>query len=93
MAECPVENPTKSPKHDRYGEIHFYSKSDRIIKTTQLQFKMNAIAKNFLLTGDKFIPELHLGHLKIAYQDLLIALLDYLLNFVKRLKKLKKQMI
>ena len=54
---------------------------------------MNAIAKKFLLTGDKFMPELYLGHLKIAYQDLLIALLDYLLNFVKRLKKLKKQMI
>ena len=41
-----------------------------------------------LLTGDKFMPELYLKK-----QDLLIVLVDNLLNIVKELKNLEKQVI
>ena len=41
-------------------------KKTTIIKNTELhnfdKFKMNKIINNFLLTGDKFMPELHLKH-------------------------------
>ena len=40
---------------------------------------MNKIIKKILFTGDKFMPELS--------QDLVIALVDYLLNIVKKIQK------
>ena len=46
---------------------------------------MNNIVNNYLLDGDKFIPELHLR------QDLLITLANHLLKSVKGLKISKKQ--
>ena len=48
---------------------------------------MNKINNKVLLTGDKFIPELHLKHV------LLIELEDYLLNIVTEFKNLEKQAI
>ena len=50
-------------------------------------FKMNKITNKFLLTGDKFMPELHLK------QAELIVFVDHLLNIVKELKNLGKQVI
>ena len=49
---------------------------------------MKKIINKFLLTGDKFMPELPLKH-----QDLLIVLVDHLLNIVKEFKNLEKQVI
>ena len=47
---------------------------------------MNKNISKVLLTGDKFMPELHLKKL-----DLHIVLVDHLLNIVKELKNLEKQ--
>ena len=49
---------------------------------------MNKSIKKFLLTGDKFMPELHLSS-----QDLLILLEDHLLNIVKEFINLQKRVI
>ena len=46
---------------------------------------MNNIINKFLLTGDKFMPEMHLSNL-----NLLTALADHLLNINKEFKSLKK---
>ena len=48
------------------------------------QFKMNKIINTFLLTGDKFMPELHLKQ---------PGFMDHLLNIVKKDKNLEKQVI
>ena len=62
------------------------------IKNSELRnferFKMNKIINRYLLTGDKFMPELHLKQ-----PDLLIVLVDHLLNIMKELKNLEKQAI
>ena len=50
------------------------------------QFKMNKIINKFLLTGDKFMPELHLKHLGFTYSACE-------LNIVKEFKNLEKQVI
>ena len=49
---------------------------------------MNKIINKFLLTGDKFMPKLHLRQ-----HDLLIMLLDNLLNIVKEFRNLEKQVV
>ena len=49
---------------------------------------MNKIINKFLLTRDKFMPEMHLNS-----QDLLIVIVDHLLNIVKEFKNLEKQVI
>ena len=49
---------------------------------------MNKIINKFLLTGDKFMPELSLKQ-----QDLLIVLVDHLLNIVKKFRNLEKEVI
>ena len=46
---------------------------------------MNKIINKFLLTGDKFMPELHLKQ-----PDLLIVLVDHLPNTAKEFKKFRK---
>ena len=47
---------------------------------------MNDIIKKFLLTGDKFMPEIY-------KQDLLIVIVSHLLKTKKECKNLKKQEI
>ena len=49
---------------------------------------MNNTINKFLLTGDKFMPEMHLRNL-----DLLILNAVHLLNTKKELKNLNKQVI
>ena len=49
---------------------------------------MNEIVNKFLLTGEKFMPEMHLKHL-----DLLIVFADHLLRTKKEFKNFKKQEI
>ena len=49
---------------------------------------MNEIVDKFLLTGNKFIPEMHLNS-----PDLLILLVDHLHKTKKEFKNLKKQEI
>ena len=50
-------------------------------------YKMNEIVNNFLLAGDKFMPEMHLK------QPGFIVLVDHLLKIKKEFKNLKKQEI
>ena len=52
----------------------------------KLYVKMNEIVNKFLLTGDKFTPEMHL---KQPY--LLTVLVDHLLKIKKEFRNLKKQ--
>ena len=47
---------------------------------------MNKIINKFLLTGDKFMPELHLKHSGFTYSACE-------LNIVKEFKNLEKQVI
>ena len=49
---------------------------------------MNKFIKKFLLTGDKFMPELHLKQLGFTY-----SACGPLLNTVKKFKTLEKQVI
>ena len=49
---------------------------------------MNEISNKFLLTGDKLMVELHSDN-----HDLLKGLVHHLLNIVKGLKNLNKQII
>ena len=49
---------------------------------------MNKIINKFLLTGDKFLPELLLNQPGIAY-----SVVDYLLNIVKEFENLEKLLI
>ena len=49
---------------------------------------MNEIVNKFLLTGEKFMPEMHLKLL-----DLLIVFVGHLLRTKKEFKNLKKQEI
>ena len=49
--------------------------------------KMNAIVNKSLLNGDKFMPGLHLR------QTRFIAFVDCLLNVMKELKHLEKQVL
>ena len=49
---------------------------------------MNEIVNEFLLAGDKFMPEMHLKQ-----PGLLIVLVDHLLKTKKEFKNLKKQEI
>ena len=49
---------------------------------------MNETVNKFLLTGDKFMPEMHLKQ-----PDLLIVFVDHLLKIKKEFKNLKKQEI
>ena len=49
---------------------------------------MNKIINKFLLTGDKFMPELHLKQ-----PAFFIVLVDHLLNMVKEFKNLEKHVI
>ena len=49
---------------------------------------MNEIINKLSLSEEKIMPELHLNS-----QDLLIALVDYLLNIVKEFRSLEKQVI
>ena len=46
---------------------------------------MNEIVNNFLLAGDKFMPEMHLKN-----QDLLVVVVDHLLKIKNEFKNLKK---
>ena len=50
--------------------------------------KMNEIVNKFLLTGDKFLPEMHLNNL-----DLRTVLVEHLIKTKKDLKNSKKQEI
>ena len=50
---------------------------------------MNKIINKILLTGDKFMPELHSKQPGFTY----IVLVDHLLNIVKEFKNLEKQVI
>ena len=47
---------------------------------------MNKVINKFLLTGDKFMPELHLNS-----QDLLTVLAGHLFNIVKEFKNLRNR--
>ena len=49
---------------------------------------MNKIINKLSLSEEKIMPELHLNS-----QDLLIALVDYLLNIAKEFRSLEKQVI
>ena len=49
---------------------------------------MNKIIKKILLTGDKFIPELH-----IKQPGFTIMFVEHLLNMLKEFKNLEKQVI
>ena len=49
---------------------------------------MNAIVNNFLLVGDKFMPEMH-----IKQPGLLIVFVDHLPKTKKEFENLKKQEI
>ena len=49
---------------------------------------MNEIVHKFFLTGDKFMPEMHLRQ-----PDLLVVLVDHLLKTKKEFKNIKKQKI
>ena len=49
---------------------------------------MNEIVNNFLLAGDKFMPEMHLKQPGFTY-----SALDHLLKTKKEFKNLKKQEI
>ena len=46
-----------------------------------MQYKMNEIVNTSLLTGDKFMPEMHLKQpAALGKQDLLIVLVGHLLK-------------
>ena len=47
---------------------------------------MNKIISKFLLAGDKFIPKIHLRHLRFTY-----SACGLFIKNKKRIKKLKKQ--
>ena len=47
--------------------------------------KVNEIVNNFLLAGDKFLPEMHLKQ-----RDLLTVLVGHLIKRKKELKKFKE---
>ena len=49
---------------------------------------MNKIINKFLLTGDKFMPDLHSEQSGFTY-----IVVDHLLNIVKEFKNLEKQEI
>ena len=51
---------------------------------------MNNIISKFLLTGDEFMPEMHL---KYAGFTAFIMLVDHLLNVMKDFQNLEKQAI
>ena len=68
-------------------------KKSTFIKNIELHnfnnlFQMNKIINKFLLTRDKFMPELHLKQAGFTY-----GAVDHLLNIVKELKNLEKQII
>ena len=52
-------------------------------------FKMNKIINKFLLTGVKFMPELHLKQPGFTY----IVIVEHLVNIVEELKNLEKEVI
>ena len=68
-----------------HEKINFYKNKElHNFDISNDQFKMNKIINKFLLTADKFMPELNTNS-----QDLLTVLLNHLLNIVKEFKNLE----